>query len=333
MAVILKDLKKTEVSADLKGKYVHIFGEAKTGKTTLASQFPKALILGFERGFNALDNIYATDVPNWVEFKKIVKQLKDPEVLNMFDTIVIDTYALAAKRAEAFICSREGVDKLGDIPFGAGYGMVEDEISNTLSQITHIEDGHYGIVAISHAKTTTIDDGTMKVVTIQPDLDKRAAKIINRMVDATLCLYNDDGTRMLYPRDYTISKGPIQIEIKAGNRLAGLNDPIELSYEALVEAMGGALTDGKKKVSKKKVAAVAEEVTYDFEALKAEIGTIVKELATLDKETGSNHMAAYKKIVNNNLGEGKLIKECVESQAPILDLVLDELKSYKASIQ
>ena len=326
----LKTLQKTEVSADLKGKYVHLYGEAKSGKTTLASQFPKALLCAFEVGYHALDGVYAVDIPNWVEFKKIIKQLNDPEIKERFDTIVIDTYALAAKRAEAFICTREGVDKLGDVPYGAAYGMVEDEISNALSQISLMG---YGMVAISHAKTTTIDDGTMKVVTIQPDLDKRAAKIINRMVDATLCLYNDEGTRKLYPRDYTISRGPVQIEIKAGNRLAGLNDPIELSYEALVEAMGGALTDGKKKVSKKKVAAVAEEVSYDFEALKAEIGTIVKELATLDKETGSNHMAAYKKIVNNNLGEGKLIKECVESQAPVLDLVLDELKSYKASIQ
>lgn len=327
--VDLKTLKKTEVSADLKGKYVHLYGEAKSGKTTLASQFPKALLAAFEKGYNALDGVYAVDLPNWTEFKKMLKQLADPEVKSMFDTIVIDTYALACKRAETFICNREGVDKLGDVPYGAAYGMVEKEISDALSTISQLG---YGLVAISHAKVSSIDDGTMKVTTIEPDLDKRGAKIVNRMVDATLCLYNDGEKRMLYPRDYVIQNGPEQIVIKAGNRLPGLNEPIELSYEALVDAMGGALTEGKKKISKKKVEAVAVEVRYDFEQLKTDIGTIVKELATLDKETGTSHMVEYKKIVTENLGEGKLVKDCTEAQAPILDLIYNDLVEYKKSI-
>lgn len=324
----LKELKKTEVSADLKGKYIHIFGPEKAGKTTLASQFPNALIAGFEHGFNALE-CYAVDIPNWTEWKKFIKQLADPEVKERFSTIVIDTYAIACNRAEAFICNREGVDKISDLPYGSGYKMVEDEIANTLSQISLLG---YGLVAISHAKTTSIDDGAMKVVTIQPDLDKRGGKIINRMVDATICIYNDGEKRMLYPRDYTIVNGPTKIEIKAGNRLPGLNEPIDLSYEALLEAMGSALTDGKKKVSKKKVEAVAAEVKYDFEQLKTDIGTIVKELATLDKETGTSHMVEYKKIVTENLGEGKLVKDCTEAQAPILDLIYNDLVEYKKSI-
>lgn len=329
MAVDLKNLKKTEVSTEIGSRYIFLYGDPKGGKTTLAAQFPDALFLATEKGYNNISNIYVQDIANWVEMRKAVKQLADPEVKKMFKTIVIDTYSLACKRAEAFVCNREGVDTLSQIPYGGGYSMVEDEISNVLSQISQLG---YGLVAIAHAKRTTIDDGTMQITTIQPDLDKRAGKIINRMVDATICLYNDGEKRMLYPRDYTITDGPTKIEIKAGNRVAGLDEPIDLSYEALNNAIKGAIKTNNKKVVNKEVNAVVDEVKYNFEQLKTDIGTIVKELATLDKETGTSHMVEYKRIVTENLGEGKLVKDCTEKQAPILDLIYNDLVEYKKSI-
>lgn len=63
----------------------------KTGKTTLGSQMPSPLVLAFERGYNAIANIFAQDVTSWSEMKQIVNQLKKKEVKERFKTVVIDT--------------------------------------------------------------------------------------------------------------------------------------------------------------------------------------------------------------------------------------------------
>ena len=52
----LLNLEPTKISKDLKGKYILIYGRPKIGKTTLASEFPKNLLLAFEPGYNALNN-------------------------------------------------------------------------------------------------------------------------------------------------------------------------------------------------------------------------------------------------------------------------------------
>lgn len=50
MAINLKSLQPHKVSRDLTGYITYIYGQAKTGKTTLASQMPKPLLLAFEKG-------------------------------------------------------------------------------------------------------------------------------------------------------------------------------------------------------------------------------------------------------------------------------------------
>lgn len=51
-----------KVSRDLRGYSVFFYGEAKSGKTTTASKFPESLILGFEKGWNALPGVMATPI-------------------------------------------------------------------------------------------------------------------------------------------------------------------------------------------------------------------------------------------------------------------------------
>ena len=56
----LLDLKPHEVSRDLRGYSVLFYGTPKSGKTTIASKFPGALLLAFEKGYNALPGVYAS---------------------------------------------------------------------------------------------------------------------------------------------------------------------------------------------------------------------------------------------------------------------------------
>lgn len=63
----LLSIQPTVISKDLRGKYVMLYGKAKSGKTTAAAQFPKALLLAFEKGYNAIGGVMAQDITKWSE--------------------------------------------------------------------------------------------------------------------------------------------------------------------------------------------------------------------------------------------------------------------------
>lgn len=339
MAIDLKKLKPTTVSRDLKGKFVFLYGPAKIGKTTLAVQFPRNLLLAVEHGYNVIDNIYAVDVPTWAEFKKYVKQLQDDELKSMFDTITIDTITLLYERCEAYICDREGVDKLADIPFGAGFNMLDSEFETWVRKITQIMDNEgkiaYGLCLIGHEKSRTESDGQISVTHIMPDMSNRCAKIINRMVDITAYIgMEEDGNRYIYPRQFVKEDKTQRTEIFAGSHFYGLNDKIELSYDGLVNAIADAMTvdgTGKEITLSEAPVQVMQKEELNFNEIRDSIKKIVKKLKDLDENGDSNHMGAYKRIVDEQLGKGKLVKDCTESQVDQLSLILDDLEEYVES--
>ena len=67
MAIDLLGLKPHKVSRDLSGYVTYIFGAGGTGKTTLASQLDRALLLACEKGYNAIPGIMAQDITSWAE--------------------------------------------------------------------------------------------------------------------------------------------------------------------------------------------------------------------------------------------------------------------------
>ena len=99
-------IQPTVISRDLKGKYVLLYGKAKSGKTTAATSFPKALLCAFEKGYNAIAGIKAADITKWSDFKLILRQLESPEAHELYETIIIDTISIAYDLCEQFICAR-----------------------------------------------------------------------------------------------------------------------------------------------------------------------------------------------------------------------------------
>ena len=55
----LLSLQPHQVSRNLRGYSVMFYGEPKSGKTTTATKFPNHLILGFEKGWNAIPGAMA----------------------------------------------------------------------------------------------------------------------------------------------------------------------------------------------------------------------------------------------------------------------------------
>ena len=50
--------------------------------------------------------------------RQVYRELKKPEVREMYSVLIIDTIDLAAKYCSKYICSTNDVQELGDIPHG-----------------------------------------------------------------------------------------------------------------------------------------------------------------------------------------------------------------------
>lgn len=90
----------------------------KVGKTSFAAQIEKNLILATEIGTNAIDNLNVVPISKWLDIKQVLKQLSDPRARTIYNTVTIDTISIAADLAEKFICQREGVENVREVPYG-----------------------------------------------------------------------------------------------------------------------------------------------------------------------------------------------------------------------
>lgn len=136
MGIDIFNLQKTVISKDLSGKYILLYSKPKVGKTSFAAQIKKNLILATELGTNAIDNLSVVPILKWVDVRNVVKQLRDPRARDLYDTVTFDTISIAADLVEKYICTREGVESIRDVPYGQGWKMVANELQETLREIS-----------------------------------------------------------------------------------------------------------------------------------------------------------------------------------------------------
>jgi len=328
--ISLLDLQPHQVSRDLRGYSVMFYGAPKTGKTTVASHFPGALLCGFEKGYNALPGVFAQPINSWGDFKKVISQLKQPAVAEKFSTIIVDTGDIAYDYCAKYVCARESTaektyETLGDLPYGKGYALAQAEYDEQFRKILQM---NYGLVIISHEKDKTFKDETGKEYNqIIPTLDTRAAQVCERTCDIigyirTVDTENGQQTRIF------LRGTPRYI---AGSRFKYTPDSILFSYEDLVDCINAAV-EKEASINANNVTneAIDREIyntdkNYNFIAMMDEFQTIVGELIQKSPNMASKITA----IVDKHLGKGKKVGDCTEANAPQLDLILYDLKALK----
>lgn len=326
--ISLLDLQPHQVSRDLKGYSVLFYGDPKTGKTTVASHFPGALLCAFEKGYNALPGVFAQPISSWGDFKKVINQLKLPEVAAKFSTIVVDTGDIAYEYCAKYICSRESTpektyETLGDLPYGKGYALTQVEYDEQFRKILQM---NYGLVIISHAKDKTFKDELGREYNqIIPTMDTRAAQICERTCDIigyVRAVDTEDGqeTRVF------LRGTPRYV---AGSRFRYTPNSILFSYDSLVNCIADAV-EAEAKANANLVTdnsrnsdIYAEEQTYDFKAMMEEfqelVGKLIQKSPTMSTKITS--------IVDKHLGKGKKVNDCTAVNAPQLDLILYDLRA------
>ena len=321
----LWEVEKNVISRDLKGKYVLLYGKPKSGKTTAACSFPDAVLLAFEKGYNAIGNAYPFDINKWSEFKMALRDLEDARSKERFKTVIVDTVSICWEMCEKFICQQNGVQKIGDIPWGGGYTACKKEFETSIRRITQLG---YGVVLIAHSASRvekTADGSDIEI--ISPDLPKRAAEVCNGIVDIIGYIGNEwkDGERKrwLYTRETPT--------LFAGSRFKYMPDKIPFSYEALVNAIADAIEMAEKQDG----AIVADSVkmkteeSLDFATVRARAQKLWAELVGTGDNANAEMATAILKKIEMTMGRRMKLSEFTEDQVDLLNLVVLDMENMK----
>ena len=325
MANSLLNIKPHVVSKDLRGYSVLVYGEPKSGKTTIATRFPKSLLLAFEKGYSAIPGVMAHDVNTWGEFRKVLNELKDPEVKEAYYNVIIDTADIAYALCEKYICNMESNEKnnyesIGDIPFGKGYKLAMTEFDECIRRILQMG---YGLILISHAQNKSFtDENGAEYNKIIPTLDSRGRLVCERTCDIigySRGIETDEGIRTkLFLRGTP--------RFVAGSRFRHTPNVIDFTYDALVKAISDAIDQeaaehNNQYVTEDRIVVHQEEKTYNFPALMAQFKEIVTKLMNDNQSNG----AKITEIVEKYLGKNKKVNDCTEAHAEQLNSIVEEL--------
>lgn len=265
----------------------------------------------------------AQPIHSWSDMKKAIRQLRKNELKEKFQTVIIDTVDIAWDLCEKFICQREGVDEIGDIPYGGGYSMLKKEFDEVLRSIPLME---YGLVMVSHSQDKQFtDEQGESYQRIVSTLPKSADNIVSRMSDI-----------IGYSRNVVNSEGEEEVRLfmrgttrfEAGSRWKHTPDSIVFTYDNLVNAIADAIEKQEKEegieATDEHINAYKKENVKSFKEVREEIDSHIKKL--IEDE---DNIPKIQEVVEEHLGKGRKINETTEEQTDMLILILDELKELK----
>ena len=324
MAIDLLGIQPHKVSRDLSGYITFVYGPPKCGKTTFGVKMPGALLLAFERGYNALPGVLAQDITTWGEMKQVVRELKKPEVKARFKSLIIDTADIAADCCQKYICNQLGIENIGDGGWSTnGWAKYKKEFEDTFRTLTQLG---YAVVFISHAKEKTI----------KPQNGQEYQEIGSSMQSSALAIIENMSDIIGYAHSKVDTNGNSNVvltlrspdgSIRCGGRFKYIANEIDFTYDALTKALNEAIdkeaaeTNNQFVTSERAAAPILKE--YDYDALMDEFQTLVGQLMQVNSASNG---AKITQIIERYLGKGKKISETTRDQAEFIHLIVTEIK-------
>ena len=318
MAINLLNIQPHKVSRDLSGYITYIYGPGGAGKTTFGVQAPGALLLAFERGYNALPGVMAQDITTWGQMKEVLRELKKPDVKAMFRTIIVDTVDIASVLCEKYICSQLGIENIGDGGWSTnGWAKVKREWETTFRTITM--EG-YAVIFISHSKDKTFKPKNGNEYNqIVPSCSTAYNEIIKNMSDIVGYIEVEGAQRRLILRS---ADGSVDCKC----RFKHIAPVINFSYQSLVDALNEAIdkeaseSNSQYVTNERQATPILKE--YDYEALMAEFQDLVGQLMS----SGTTNAPKITSIVEKYLGKGKKVSDTTPEQAEFIYLIISDIK-------
>lgn len=175
-----------------------IYGESKIGKTTLASEFPKAVFLQLEDGENdiAVQGWNRSDIQSFGDVMEAMRELYEGE--HDFATLVVDSTSELQALIYEETCARgdekgNAKRRIEDFGYGKGYVYAVNVWKEFLDALNMLRVGRgMTCVLIGHAKVDRFDDPeTVSYSRYEIDLHDRAQKLLVREMDAILLVKRD----------------------------------------------------------------------------------------------------------------------------------------------
>lgn len=146
---MLKNIKKNKVTADFSRFTYTVSGRPKAGKTSLVyktavekyGNADSLLLVAFEQGYGALDGINAVDIEEYNEFIDLVDELIEEKDNVPYKMICLDTVDIMQDMATSYVIKKaskqdgKSYKKLTDIPWGGGWSLLGEEISNAVTKL------------------------------------------------------------------------------------------------------------------------------------------------------------------------------------------------------
>ena len=283
----------------------------------------KALLLAFERGYNAIPGIIAQDMMSWSDMKAVMRELKKEEVRNSFQSIIVDTVDIAGTLCEKFVCNQNGVDRIGAIPYGQGWTMMKNEFESTFRAITQLG---YAVFFISHDKDKVFKTKEgVEYNQIVPSCPTSFNEIAKNMADvyAYAEKYVEDGIAKV-----RLILRSLDNRVDTGSRFKYIVPQCDMSYQALTKAINdaidkeAAMTDGQYVTDEREPVHIDTVEALDYESLITEFNNIVA--SVMEKDPSQQPKIIY--IVEKYLGQGKKVSESTYAQVELIKLINDELK-------
>lgn len=182
---------------------IWIYGAPFSGKTTLANNFPDALMLNTDGNINSFNSPYVRirdeldgrqTVKAWVIFKRTIEELKQG---SNYKTIVVDLVEDVFEYCRLYCYEKLGIEHESDNSFKA-YDYVRNEFLNVMKSLANL---NYNIVLISHEDTSkdiTKRSGD-KITAIKPNITEKLANklagmvdLVGRVTNRQLSFYSDE---------------------------------------------------------------------------------------------------------------------------------------------
>lgn len=316
----------TVVEKSTKGKSFFIYGTNRTGKTENAVKFPKPFALPFEKGLNAIAGLPYFTPTKWADTNKIIKQFKRAEVKEMYETIIVDTADKMGEMLVRYICSKHGVENIGDA--NNGFGAYQDITKYLNTFIDGLINEGYTVVIIGHDNEKQLTDPHTgeKYTRIEPRGDKRVIQAICDAVDVIgYCQSNgfdtetgDELLSSIYLKDAKY--------FKAGSRWRHIPKVVTpFTVEGLTNALVEAIEKQEKEDGTSNYTQIKEKpapvVAVSFE----EVRDRLQELYSIIKEkTGSYELAL--EMTEDKLGEGIRISDTTRKHQEVLEELLEDME-------
>mgnify|MGYP000270812357 CR=1 FL=1 len=180
-----------------------IYGAKKVGKTSLACQFPGALLFAFEPASRTV-RARRADCPRWADFLGYIDQME--KKAHGAKTVVIDTGFEAYGRCLEHVCAREGIEHPHDRnDYGKTWKMVGDEFRKAHIRLSALG---LGLVVLCHEKMKENETRAgQKFDTLIPNLSGQADDYYRSVVDNLVHFHYRNQQRFLTLRgsDYIMA--------------------------------------------------------------------------------------------------------------------------------